>query len=244
MRTESIRTDDSGQAYVGSQLQIQIYVNRRNEELTQEIIQVLPALASLRPHLNWVSPLEEEGFVEYQDTSFLKTCGLEHLSDDLMEFWPRRGPVWDALAKVEPKNGMSSSGVLLVEAKSYPGEIYGSGCKAIPESRKKIEGALNRTKEWLGVRMGADWTGPLYQLANRLAHLFFFREVAGVHAWLVNIYFLNDPHSPTNLEEWQSYLKEVKAELGISGLDTAFLADVFLEARDRSELFYSVRIGL
>jgi len=236
MTTKTTRVDDVGRAYAGSQFQIQVYVNRRSEELSQEVIQGLPDLTSLHPGLNWVSPLENERFAEYQDTAFLKACGLKHLSAELKAFWPRGGPVWDALASIEFQQDENSKGILLVEAKSYPGEIYGSGCKASPKSRKKIEDSLNRTKKWCGVSRDTDWTGPLYQSANRLAHIYFFREIAGVPAWLANIYFLNDPHSQTDHEEWQKQLKRIKSELGISDSGIPYVADIFLQARDRSEL--------
>ena len=236
MTTKNTRVDDDGGAYAGSQLQIQIYVNRQSEGLTREVFERLPDLALLHPRLNWVSPLEKDRFSEYQDTAFLKACGLEHLSDELKAFWPRRGPVWDALASIEFQKDKNNKGILLVEAKSYPAEIYGSGCKASPKSIKKIETALNRTKKWCGVSRDTDWTGPLYQSANRMAHLYFFRKIAGVAAWLANINFLNDPHSPTGHEEWQKQLKKVKAELGISGSSISYMADIFLEARKRSEL--------
>ena len=113
-------------------------------------------------------------------------------------------------------------------------EIYGSGCKASPKSRKKIEDALNKSKKWCGVSRNTDWTGPLYQSANRLAHLYFFREIAGVPAWLANINFLNDPHSPTDHEEWQKQLKKVKTELGISTSGISYIVDIFLKARGRA----------
>jgi len=237
MTIKTTRVDDVGRAYAGSQLQIQIYVNRRSEELSQKVIQGLPDLASLHPRLNWVSPLEKYRFAEYQDTAFLKACGLEHFSAELKAFWPYRGPVWDALASIEFEKDKNSKGILLVEAKSYPAEIYGSGCKASPKSRTKIEAALNRAKKWCGVSRATDWTGPLYQSANRIAHLYFFREIARVPAWLANINFLNDPHSPTKRDEWEKQLMKVKSELGISNKMIPYMADIFLEARERSELF-------
>ncbi len=80
MTTKTTRVDEFGRAYAGSQLQIQIYVNRRSEELSQKVLQGLSDLASLHPRLNWVSPLEKDRFAEYQDSAFLKACGLEHLS--------------------------------------------------------------------------------------------------------------------------------------------------------------------
>lgn len=237
MTKKNIRIDDSGRAFAGSQLQTQIYINRRARKLSQKIIQGLPSLASLGPRLDWVSPLEKDRFVEYQDAAFLKACGFKQLSAELKKFWPYGGPVWDALASIEFDEDENQRGILIVEAKSHPPEIYGGGMKAKAEKSKlKIQKALNRTKRWIGISKDIDWTGALYQSANRLAHLYFFREIMNVPAWLVNLYFLNDPHSPTDLEEWQKQLKKVKAELGISGSGISYIADIFLEARDRSEL--------
>ena len=51
--------DEFGRAYASSQFQIQIYVNRRSEDLSQKVIQGLPDLASLPPRLHWVSPLKK-----------------------------------------------------------------------------------------------------------------------------------------------------------------------------------------
>ncbi|MFH1942360.1 MAG: hypothetical protein ABIL68_09675, partial [bacterium] len=68
----------------------------------------------------------------------------------------------------------------------------------------------------------------------------FFREIVNIPTWLVNIYFINDPHSPTDYAEWQRVLIGVKKGLGISGLEIPYMADIFLEARDRSELFKTV----
>ena len=225
-----------GRAYAGSQLQIQIYVNRRSEELSECVLDATPSLASLNARLRWVSPLEEEKFAEYQDLAFLKAVGLEHCYEALKGFWPQRGPVWDALASVQFGTESEVRGVVLVEAKSHPPEIYGGGWKASSESRKKIEQALGQTKHWLRASDQADWTGPLYQSANRLAHLYFFREVVKVPAWLVNLYFLSNPHSPTTREGWQIALTEVKTALGLDAIIVPFTTDLFLEARERQEL--------
>jgi hypothetical protein len=230
------RTDHSGRAYAGSQLQIQIYVNRRQDELSRRVLEALPSLASLGADIRWVSPLESERFVEYQDRAFLRAVGLDHLAGALRKFWPRGGPVWDALAVVRLKEDPNQRGVILVEAKSHPAEVYGGGCQASPASRNKIEAALSETKRWLGVSQEAAWTGSLYQSANRLAHLYFFREVAMVPAWLVNVYFLQDPHSPTSQEEWQAAIAQVKTELGLAGIAIPHGAELFLQARERREL--------
>lgn len=237
------RVDESGRAYAGSQLQIQIYVNRRSEELSRGVLRTLPSLASLKARLSWVSPLEAKKFAEYQDRAFLAAVGLKHLAPDLSNFWPPGGPVWDALAAVEIPGAAESNGVVLVEAKSYPGEIYGSGCGAKCRSLEMIEAALNQTKHWLHVPAHFPWTGPLYQSANRLAHLYFFREVVGVPAWLVNIYFLRDPRRPTRIEEWEEALPQVKEKLGSTGVDVPDTGSLFLEARERRELIGPIDMG-
>jgi len=237
MKKGNSKVDELGRAYAGSQLQIQIYVNREVRKLSQQIIQGLPSLNLLGPRLDWISPLEKDNFVEHQDSAFLKVCGIESLKGALRSFWPRGGPVWDALASIEFEKDKNQKGIILVEAKSHPPEIYGGGMRAKAEdSKEKIEKALNNTKMWLGVSPDMDWTGSLYQYANRMAHVYFFREIVNVPAWLVNIYFINDPHSPTDYAEWQRALMEVKTDLGISRLKISYMADIFLEAQDRSKL--------
>jgi hypothetical protein len=230
----SERTDAFGRAYAGSQRQIQTYVNRRRAELDAAILRSLPELGAAGALLEWVSPLEEERFMEYQDGAFLNALGLLDLSGMLAGFWPQGGPVWDALARVTlPDSGRT--GVLLVEAKSYPLEMYSNGCCASKVSRTQILKALQQTRHWLAVG-DADWTGPLYQSANRLAHLYFLREVAGIPTWFVNICFAGDPHRPTPPPVWQDALLSVKVSLGLAPGPIPFCADIILEAAGR-ELF-------
>ena len=52
----------------------------------------------------------------------------------------------------------------------------------------------------------------------------------------MNVYFINDPHSPTTLENWHNALKQVKEELGLTGIQVQNTAELFLEARERDEL--------
>jgi hypothetical protein len=235
------RTDAFGRAYAGSQRQIQTYVNRRRADLDAAILRGLPELAAEKAQFEWVSPLEEERFNEYQDGVFLGALGLLDLSGMLAEFWPQGGPVWDGLARVNLP-GSHRTGVLLVEAKSYPQEMYSNGCCASEVSRGQIVRALQKTQRWLGVEH-ADWTGPLYQSANRLAHLYFLRELAGVPAWFVNLCFVGDPHRPTPPAVWQDALQSAKASLGLSQGSIPFCADIILEAAGR-ELFQTPPVSV
>jgi hypothetical protein len=82
--------------------------------------------------------LESLRFQEPVDQTFLAALNAGVHSQALREFWPSGGPHWDALALVR---GSDLPGALLVEAKSYPREVYGDGCKATsPRSRQLIMG--------------------------------------------------------------------------------------------------------
>jgi hypothetical protein len=222
LSTKRSRCDDTGRAFAGSQQQIQFYVNGRRLVLNQAISDAFKTPFSLR----WVSPLSSDRYREYWDSAFLKALGLSQHRKELSRFWPKGGPHWDALACVEnPRPG----GVLLVESKSHVPEIFGNGCGAEADSSiEKIDRAIAATKERLHVSRQADWKGSLYQSANRIAHLYFFREILGIEAWLANVYFTDDPHSPTSRTMWQSGIAEVKKSLGIG--EIPHCADVFLPA--------------
>ena len=186
----------------------------------------------------WKSPLAGERYAEYWDKAFLQRVGLDQYATDLAAFWPTGGPHWDALAVVA-QSGKSGSGVLLVEGKSYPGELYGGGAGAKPgsSSRELIEKSLAWTQRQLGVPDATvdDWCGPLYQSANRLAHLCWLRPL-GVRAWLVHLLFVDDPHSPTSAVAWELALQRVNQELGLPTTPVPGAAHVLLPAGTREEL--------
>jgi len=230
------RTNQSGRAFKGSQLQIQTYVNLYHDVLNDAIIAAIPELSESRLPLIWVSPLEDDEFREYQDAAFLQALGLEGLRDSLARFWPKNGPVWDALAKLEDPSAGTCQGAILVEAKSYPDEMRSSGSGASGPSLRMIEAALDAACQWLRVARTPAWTGRLYQMANRLAHLYFFRELAGIAAWLVSVNFCDDSHRPTSRGQWQTALEAARSELGISPGGIPFYAEVILPAFNREAL--------
>jgi len=201
------RTDAVGRAFAGSQRQIQTYVNEKPSDLSLAIAGAFSGKLEV-PEIEWVSPLASDLYTEYRDADFLKVTGLEHLTPALRSFWPRGGPCWDALARIP-------NGCVLIEAKSHIPEIYGGGCGASEKSRQQITTALSATKAWLAVPDSAEWTGRLYQSANRFATLYFLREIARVRAFLVNVYFIQDPRTPTTRQQWEVALEQVNVELGI-----------------------------
>ncbi len=204
----SRRVDDAGRAYAGSQRQIQSCVNLFPERFTSAVADALRLPDQVREMIRWVSPLERESYTEYHDAEFLQVLGFGHYARQLAGFWPGGGPCWDALARLQ-------GGCILVEAKSHVPEVYGGGCDAQGHSLTKITTALDETKRWLGVGVQADWTGSLYQSANRYAHLYFLREKCSVSAYLLNVYFVADPRTPTTEQQWKAAIHEVSAKMGI-----------------------------
>jgi hypothetical protein len=226
------RTDPLGRAFAGSQLQMQLYVNRHRADLDAAIKRTFDIAADLE----WVSPISEKGYKEYRDTKFLSVLGLSHLERPLRDYWPASGPRWDGLAKVKSRAG----GVVLVEGKNYPREVRGRGCKAsqVNNARTRIETALQKAGGDLGIADTDDWLGPLYQYANRLAHAAFLRR-HGVEAFLVNVCFFDDPHRrrKTSENDWRTVADQLKVEIGFSGSTPSWLGDVFLPARDKGDFF-------
>src|ERR1700693_231517 len=54
--------------------------------------------------VDWRSPISSTRFCEYRDGAALSLLGIDELPKrSLKDFWPNRGPVWDAL-------GVSSRG--------------------------------------------------------------------------------------------------------------------------------------
>ena len=230
------RVDAHGLAYAGSQLQTQLYVNNRTEELNTAVRAEFSALTSAT--VDWRSPLASERYAEYWDKAFLDHVGLGHHAAELKGFWPTGGPHWDALAVVTMP-GSDRPGVLLVEGKSYPPELYGSGCQAKPgsHSRELIEKSLGWTQKTLGVtdKSPGDWCGPLYQSANRFAHHQWLRS-RGVRAWLVHALFIDDPIEPTSYAQWTEAMRAADEQLGTAGKQVDGVGHVLLPARPRSEV--------
>jgi hypothetical protein len=221
----------SGRARAGSRLQLQEYVNVHTARLSQEIS--ANTCSGSNATVRWVSPLASDNYREYRDAEFMNRLGLGSATDALRLFWPRGGPCWDALGLIDAFHSHSEPMPLLVEAKSHLSELYGSGCKAEqPHSIEKIQSALSETKTYWNVNENADWMGSLYQYANRLANLYFFLRLLNRPAWLINVYFTNDPIGATNIGQWKSEIAKVKGALGLSS-ENPKISETFLLAVSR-----------
>jgi hypothetical protein len=197
----------------------------------------------------WRAPMAPE-FSEPQDAAFLHALDLDHLAPSLADFWPSGGPVWDALAIVQLRDGL---GALLVEAKSHPEEIYGGGSQAgtsgterSSKARAKIERALVDTQRRLGFQQpDADrWMKPLrpkerghssiYQSANRYAHLFWLRD-QGIDAWLAHLLIVEDPtFGSTTRKQWERALPKFERDLGLEGVEVPHASHVFIQGLNAS----------
>lgn len=177
-----------------------------------------------------MSPLEDDEFAEYRDQDFLNRLGVVLPQRNLETFWPNRGPQWDAL-------GLTESGtVLLVEAKANIPEVVSSGTEATRKSRDMIVRSIGEVQEYLGVDPSISWTGKLYQYANRMAHLYLLRELNGLDARMVFVYFNGDDdvNGPETTAEWKSALAIVKGVLGIDHRHrlSKYVSDVFIDVSD------------
>lgn len=215
----------------GSRLQLRSYMAEHQEKFDESLLRLLGAAGADYSRLEWVSPVKSAGFAEYRDADFLRHVGLSHLVEALQKFWPDNGPCWDALAVAHGPIPLGSKAVILLEAKSHRFEMCGCCGATAADSKRKIETALSSTKKWLGARSRMQWTSYLYQYANRLAHLYFLRSIAEprVDAWLVNVYFMQDPYRPTSQVQWDDFLLEVKWALGLDH-DPPFSLNLFLPA--------------
>lgn len=191
----------------GSLKWIQRAINCRPEVLDEPIRAALKETGSIE----WQSPLKSDDYAEYRDGAFLDRIGQGDLRTPLSNFWPERGPQWDAL-------GTTSGGTaLLVEAKAHIGEICSPPSQASGRSRIKIEEALAATASFMSAKhVKAPWVEAFYQLANRFAHLYFLRS-NNVEAWLILVNFVDDEdmNGPRSASEWEAAYEVVYHVMGI-----------------------------
>lgn len=203
------RVAQPGQGTRGSLRWIQHFVNRRPETLDAAL--VAASGGRMEGPIQWLSPLATDDFAEYSDRTFLDLLGVELDRVPLQEFWPRRGPNWDGLARTvagEP---------ILVESKANLPEVASPPSQAGEASLARIRAALDRTRDFLGADLERDWTGTYYQYANRLAHLYLLHELNGVESWLVFLYFTGaeDVGGPASEAEWRPAIEEIHQALGL-----------------------------
>ena len=223
---------------------LQARATRGSQKWLQDLVNDCPELldAAIRREaseisapIEWVSPLARDGFAEYRDAEFLKRLGVSLNEVPLDEFWPSRGPQWDALGKT--RGGQ----VILVEAKAHVEEMVSAPTQASPESRALIRESLKSVKRHVKSRSTARWPTSFYQYNNRLAHLYLLRTLNGIDAFLVNLRFLNANEMasertvvPKTVDEWKAAITLQERFLGIRPKHalSRYAIHAFVDTRD------------
>jgi len=197
-------------ASAGSQRWLQIAVAKA-PGLIDEALQCAGAIDA-DDSVQWKSPLASENFAEYRDGEVLCRLGISELPKrSLAEFWPRRGPVWDAL-------GVSRNGlIILVEAKAHIAEAASPRSMASEVSLAHIRRSLEEARNFYAPRAKADWSQSLYQYANRLAFQYLFARLNDLPSRLVFLDFCNatDVGGPESEAEWRGATRLMHALLGL-----------------------------
>lgn len=214
-------------AAAGSQRWLQFAVNAQRGLVDEPLLDSLGGPE--HSPVEWLCPLRSGGYREYRDLAALKALGVpESVQYSLADFWPRRGPVWDGLART------AKGDLLLLEAKANVPELASGRSQAGPESLRKITDRLIEVREYLAPKSTADWSHTFYQYANRLALLYFLRRLNKLPARLVFVYFVNarDVNGPSSRAEWEAALTLMYAALGLSKRNrlSPFIHNIFVDA--------------
>jgi len=224
---EEMKTE---QKEYGSQYWLRIAVNAARSVIDRKITDSIADVSGKQ--IEWVSPLPPN-FSEYHDQEFLDKLQITLPRMPLSKFWPKGGPHWDALART--KTSTKKGPVFLCEAKAHISEINSPESGASPKSLRQIAKSLNETLAFLGADPIVDWTRTFFQYTNRIAHLYLLRQLNGIDAYLVNIYFLNDTtmQGPSSIAEWKGALTLLKTHLGITRTKLSpFMKDLFIDIED------------
>ena len=210
----------------GSLKNLQVAINEKKKYLDYKISKVV----GKQMKIDWRSPLELDDYAEYRDEDFLIRLGLDKMEYPLSNFWPKRGPQWDAL-------GVSDDEIILVEAKANIPEMVSPGTVAKnPQSINRIRNSLDEVKKYLSVDSTIDWTGTFYQYVNRIAHLYYLREKNKIKAHLLLIYFINDMsvNGPKTKDEWLGAIQAMKCYLGLDKKHKLrkYIHDIFIDIND------------
>jgi hypothetical protein len=129
MQREAPSNSSAEFAERGSQRWLQVAIQQRPDVLLGQLKR--PLRLSEDETIEWRSPLRQDRFVKYRDKAALRQAGIEKLpSRSLNEFWPARGPVWDAI-------GVAGKRSIFVEAKAHIAKMASPGTKATPESGRQ-----------------------------------------------------------------------------------------------------------
>ncbi|MDF1593563.1 MAG: hypothetical protein P1P89_18805 [Desulfobacterales bacterium] len=210
----------------GSLKWIQALVNEQPHLLDKPIKKIIGA--DKGRNIEWLSPHVNDDYAEYRDQAFLDLLGIKLSKKKLKDFWPNRGPQWDALGRT------GNEAYFLVEAKAHVSEIISYCHVYSPKSKTLIKKSLKQTQKYLGLETRSDLTRGLYQYANRLSHLYLLRVLNDVPAYLVFVFFIDNPtHISTSKAEWTAALEAMRSFLGgYSHKLSKYVIDVFVDVNN------------
>lgn len=178
--------------------------------------------------IDWLSPLSNDDHAEYYDKEFLERLGIDKskIKIPLNEFWPIGGPRWDGLGKT------NTNKYFVIEAKAHIEEAvdYNSGAKA-KKSISLIEESIEKARNFYSNNPSSYWQKPFYQYANRLAHLYYLKEINELNAYVIFIYFCNasDVDKPTSKDQWVGHVRTIKKVFALNGKSKKNVVDFFIE---------------
>jgi hypothetical protein len=195
----------------GSQRWLQMAVTRAPDLLRESLLTCGAIKTTER--LEWFAPVPAENFAEPRDAEALRKAGIAELPvRSLGDFWPSRGPVWDAV-------GRAGNASVFVEAKAHVKESESPPSQASPASLARIKASLSEARSFYARGTLADWHLVYYQYANRLAHHYLLTQVNRMDSRLVFLYFLNDAEmrGPSSTHQWEEATARIHAALGLPG---------------------------
>ena len=200
----------------GSEYQLMRFLGHHREDLNEQIQKA----TGLSEDILWLDfPFDDKrisGDGEWKGIEcFHRLENYTNIEARWKEFWPQRGTSmnWDGIFTI-------GDTWFFVEAKAHKEESYQKCNASSDNSKKMINNAFEKTVQWLKAQPKEKWIETnCYQLANRLAFLFFCHQ-CDIKARLLNIGFVSgfrrkkdEVHSA---EEWMNIWKE---ELNTLGLD-------------------------
>jgi hypothetical protein len=214
----------------GSQHFLRLAVNK-NPELLRSALRASGAIGA-REDVAWQSPLADDArgkYREYKEGAAIRLLGLEkRIRAPLADFWPSRGPVWDALGIV------GADRPVLIEAKAHIPEAVSRIKASSDASKRLIQRSLALAQRHYTRKNKEESSAPFYQYANRLAYQFWLREQNKIPSTLVFLYFLNatEMKGPTTKVEWQGAIRLIHAVLGLPADLARFgVYDAFVDAK-------------
>ena len=160
-----------------------------------QVVEAIPELDGAT--IDWVSPLREQSYIEYQDGAALAALGLQQHDQVPPRLLAEGGTGLGRARPRQPRRRERCGSWRREEPCRRSLLAQRSSTAKSPASTRKIDDALAATRSWLECASWTShperWRGPLYQSANRLAHHDFFRERRGVPARSCILLFLDDP---------------------------------------------------